>query len=185
MPLFYTGKGDNGVSDLGSIKMDKTSIEIEAIGLVDEVNSLAGLIRAQGVVQEYREVIKNVQEDLFIIQANIGALMLERSGFEFKKDKIEHLERLIDQYEKEVQPEKGFVISGESMAASWLDYARAVARRAEVAVLKLQKERVKKAAQVLSHEIPAYLNRLSSLFFALARVVAKKEEKKEDHPKYK
>ena len=181
MGLFYTGKGDGGESELmKGRKVDKTCVEIESLGDLDELNSLLGLIRSRVNDESHKGIIRNIQEDLFTIQANVAVLMYPETFKvpEFKAEKVKELETIIDEFEKEVNPEKGFVITGEHEDAAWFDYARAVCRRAERSTLKLNKTRPVKP------EILAYLNRLSSMLFALARIAAKKLGVSEDHPTY-
>ncbi len=93
-----------------------------------------------------------------------------------KKEKILKMEKLIDQFEKLVKPKRGFIIYGANQSSAWLDYARAVTRRTELDVLNLKNK--------LAPEIFSYLNRLSSLFYAMARLVVKKSGKKEKNPTY-
>jgi len=181
MKLFYTGKGDRGESHIGKTKIQKTSPYIKAVGSVDELNSLLGLVKTKSS-SPFSTILHNVQEDLFIIQAHIGYAMIGKGEPpELKKEKVTRLEAWIDDFEKQVQPVRGFVISGITEISAWLDYARAVARRTEIAILELQKT-FKKGG--LHPNIFAYLNRLSSLLYAMARVSAKTSKKRESHPTY-
>jgi cob(I)alamin adenosyltransferase len=182
MGLFYTSKGDKGISDLGRKKIKKTALEIEAVGALDELNSLLGVVKNQSfgkLNNLFRKILNEVQEDLFIIQAHIGAVMV-KNEFKpplFTKNKIIKLEKLIDDFEKKIKPQRGFIVYGATKQTGWLDYARAVSRRAERRVLKLENK--------LQPEIFAYLNRLSSLLYAMARFSAKQRKKKEKKPLYK
>lgn len=182
MGLFFTGKGDRGTSDLGYGKnIDKTSAEIEAVGQLDELNSLIGLIRSTIAAEDIKVALERVQNDLFTLQAHVADRMydMKLKAPPFADERIEWLESTINTCEARVQPEKGFVVSGEHKEAAWLDYARAVSRRAERALLVLHKEKS------LTPALLAYTNRLSSLFFALARLSAKKSRVKEKHPLYR
>lgn len=184
MGLFYTGKGDKGQSIIGKKKIDKTCIEIEALGDLDELNSLIGLAKAGKLPIKTKNILHAVQENLFIIQANVASLMLKSKHKPpaLSKTKIKDIENIIDECERKLKPERGFIISGTNEVSALLDYIRAVSRRAERSVLAFNKsyKRYK-----ISPEILAYLNRLSSLFFALARVEARKSHKKEKNPSYK
>ena len=186
MGLFYTGKGDGGESAVGNKKIDKTSLEIEAVGDLDELNSLVGLIKAENLNEELRNILNTVQENLFIVQANVAEFMFHDENGKpkypapkFSEEKVKEMENLIDAYEKEVNPDKKFIISGSNKISAWLDYARAVSRRSERRVLSFHR------LHPLSPEILAYMNRLSSLFFAMARVEAKRRGGGESHPTYK
>lgn len=181
MKLFYTGKGDRGQSTIGKKKISKTHTVMDALGGLDELNSFIGLVRAKNRNRELKEIMRNVQETLFIIQANVSILEFggKYSTPKLKSIKIKELEKIIDTLEKKIKPERGFIVSGEERNSAWLDVLRTVARRAERSVLKHD------GGKKLDANILAYLNRLSSLFFALARWEAKKSGKKEPHPKYK
>lgn len=182
MGLFYTGKGDQGTSEVwDGKKLDKTSAELMALGDLDELNSLLGLARNKTRDLPGKKMLFSVQEELFTIQANIYLLAIGKieKAPELGEEKIRMMERLIDALEEFVGPERGFIISGEDIEEAWLDLARAVARRAERSVLLLNKK-IRIPPNVL-----AYLNRLSSLLFAMGRASAKKRGKKEWSPKYK
>lgn len=180
MSLFYTGKGDKGESFVGGKKFDKSSIEIEMLGDLDELNSLIGLVKNQKLSKDFKKILEVIQEDLFIIQANAAAFIFSKhKPLLFKKEKIIWLEKIINDFEKKIKPERSFVISGTDEISAWLDLLRAVSRRVERKAVQFSKKRK------LSPEILAYLNRLSSLFFAMARMAAKKSGKKEKSPNYK
>jgi cob(I)alamin adenosyltransferase len=190
MGLFYTGKGDAGSSDLGGgTSVDKTSLEMSVLGNLDELNSLLGLIRSREKSDHTRRILRTAQEDLFTIQANIAALMFPDPDDDSKNNKkheppvldqkkVKKIEKWIDVFESLVNPERGFVISGENEQSAWLDYSRAIARRAERSALHLNKKKN------VNPDVLAYLNRLSSLLFALARVTSKEAGADEEHPKY-
>lgn len=181
MPIFYTGKGDKGVSYIGKIKIKKTCLEVEALGYLDELNSLVGLVKSQKLNSEFKKILQEVQECLFIIQANVAYIMLAetRQPPVLLKEKVREMERIIDNYEKRTKPAKKFVISGATPLSAWLDYLRAYSRKTERNVLKIPK------VSQLNPEIIRYLNRLSSLFFAMARIATKYSGKKENHPRYR
>ena len=185
MPLFYTGRGDKGESFVGKNKIDKASAELEALGDLDELNSLIGLIRAQNINKEFEDILIGIQENLFTIQASLAEFMMQGDSEypykapELNKKKIAEIEKIIDNYEVEVGPSRKFVIPGSSNGSSWLDYARAVSRRSERSIVKYSRVRN------LAPEITSYMNRLSSLLYAMARTEAKRKEAKEENPKYK
>ncbi|MCH8244664.1 cob(I)yrinic acid a,c-diamide adenosyltransferase [Patescibacteria group bacterium] len=179
MALFYTGKGDKGSSLVGKKKYPKGSPILEALGDLDELNSLLGVIRSSAK-KDLKQKIFSIQEDMFIIQAQIAWLMFKKfESPQLTKDKIQKMEQEIDKIEKKIKPERGFIISGEHELASWLDYARAVSRRVERSAVKLNK------IHKLSQELLAYLNRLSSYLYALARLEILKSKIREKKPRYK
>lgn len=179
MALFYTGKGDKGSSQIGKKKLPKDSPIIETLGDLDELNSLLGVIRATAEKELNRKLL-SVQENLFIIQARVAWLMFKKfESPQITEQKIRTMEKEIEEMEKKIKPERGFVISGEQAEAAWLDLARAVSRRAERSAVRLNKK------HRLPQELLTYLNRLSSYLYALARLEISRTRTKERKPRYK
>lgn len=179
MGVFYTGKGDKGKSYIGKKSISKTCLEIEALGQLDELNSMIGVLKSGKISNKLKITLHSVQENLFLIQSHVANIMLGQ-GFKvpgFKDLKVKEAEKTIDDIEKRLPPLKKFVISGSNQISAWLDLLRAKSRNIERGVLKI------KQIDSLSPSIKAYLNRLSSLFFALARWEARKQ--KEKNPKYR
>ncbi|MBI2644007.1 MAG: cob(I)yrinic acid a,c-diamide adenosyltransferase [Candidatus Wildermuthbacteria bacterium] len=182
--VFYTGKGDKGVSYFGSKKIEKDSPEVETVGALDELNSLLGIVKNQKIPTSSKKILEEIQQDLFIIQAHIGCLLTGWNPPEFKEEKIRKLEEMIDTLEQKVKPERKFVVYGQDEISAWLDFARAVARRAELKFFILNKKLASKKKK-LPPELGAYLNRLSSFLYAMARFSTKTNKKKEKHPSYR
>lgn len=182
MSLFYTKKGDNCFSHIGKNKVAKTCVEIESLGDLDELNSLLGVIKNQKLSNRFKKILHQIQENLFIIQANIANLLfgIKHKAPEFKKSKIVEIEKIMDGFEKKLKPEKGFIIPGANIESAWLDFTRTIVRRTERNIIKMSKGKIK-----LSPEILIYLNRLSSLLFVMARMAVKQSGQKEKHPAYK
>jgi len=179
MALFYTGKGDKGLSLVGKKKYPKDTLIMGVLGDLDELNSLLGVIRSTAK-RGLNQRLFLLQENLFIIQARVAWLMFKKfESPQITKEKIQTMEQEIERMEKKIKPKRGFIISGENKQASWLDYARAVSRRAERSAVKLNKK------HKLPQELLTYLNRLSSYLYALARLEISKSNIKEKKPKYK
>ena len=178
MGVFYTKKGDKGKSYIGERSVSKTCLEVEALGQLDELNSMVGVLKSSKISKNLKNILHEIQENLFIVQSHVANLMLD-SKFKtptFESFKIKESERIIDGIEHKLSPLRKFVISGTNQTSAWLDFLRAKSRNVERSVLKIRK------IDNLHPEIKKYLNRLSSLFFALARWEARK--KKEQHPRY-
>lgn len=189
--MLYTRKGDSGTTKVFNSKsgqrISKSSCQTEALGALDEVNSFIGLLKVKvadiqwkvqissGSTKSPVEIIEWVQECLFIIQAEVAG-----ADKKIDQDKIEQLEFMIDWVEKEMPPIKTFFISGGTELAALFDISRTLARKAERRVV----------AGVDSGEVTvgpttlAFLNRLSSLFYCLARLNNHKSGIKEQSPKY-
>lgn len=179
--MLYTCKGDTGTSGLlGTTKrFPKNSSVYDALGTLDELNSLLGFCRAVSLRSKQKrkfniskEILK-AQQCLFIIQAELAG-----AHKSIMKVHIRELEQAVDALEKMIQNPHSFVIPGATELSGLFDYARAVSRRAERAVWEAH------TIRNISSETRAYLNRLSSLLYALARYAAKKAAVKEVSPSY-
>ena len=158
MSLFYTRKGDDGKSYVGKKSVKKTCLEIEALGELDELNSMVGLVKSllaqagRRLSPTLKKILHDIQENLFIIQSHVAELMLN-TGFkipEFKSAKIKEMENIIDELERKIKPAKKFVISGTDTISAWLDLLRARSRTVERSVLKIKK------SQQLDQNIRSY-----------------------------
>lgn len=175
---FYTGQGDKGETTLRGLaqKVSKTDQRIEALGALDELNSYLGVCKSQANDEKVENALHQAQENLFIIQAQLGNL--GTSDVHRTSDvQILKLEKTIDEFGEFVGPITKFTIAGGEPLSAQLDYARAICRRAERANLAVKPPLGGSAAK--------YLNRLSSLLFVLARYANKKAGVFEDHPAYK
>ena len=177
--MLYTRNGDKGTSGLFGTKerLSKDSPVFEALGTVDELNSLLGICRARfAKIKDERissEILK-VQECLFIVQAELARV--EKS---LEHSHLDSLEQTIQEFESEITNPHSFVIPGVTEFSALFDYARAVSRRAERTVIAAQ------SGTPVSPETLAYLNRLSSLLYVLARYVAMEKNINELSPSYK
>lgn len=177
MSVFYTKKGDKGKSKIGNNYIFKDSLILDALGELDELNSLVGLVK--NFVKKYKKDFYEIQENLFIIQAQIAWLIYPKFNRpEIKKEKIEYMEKKIEEIEKKLKPTKGFIVPGKEINSAWLHYLRAVSRRVERKIITLNKK------YKLPKNTLEYINRLSSYLYALAREVVFDKKLKEDHPKY-
>lgn len=180
--MLYTGKGDNGTTKLFGCteRIAKTEIEIEALGALDELNSLLGVCRAHGAEatisvndMQLPEFVRLLQEDLFVLQAQVA-----RAPKELAPERLVAVERAIAEIERRIPPPGGFIISGGDELEALFDYARAVSRRTERALIAA------KAKHELTHISYRYMNRLSSMLYALARLTSHEKGIKEQHPSY-
>ncbi len=158
----YTRTGDDGTSGLsGGVRVPKNHERMNAMGAVDELNSVVGLLVCKLEDEELKTLFTTIQHDLF----NIGG-EISMPGHSFiQKSKIETLEAKIDEFNELVEPLKDFILPGGSEAASICHMARSIARRAERDVITLH------YAEPVCDTTRQYLNRLSDLLFAVARVI--------------
>jgi cob(I)alamin adenosyltransferase len=163
---WYTGVGDDGSTGLlGQGRVPKYHDQPEAFGAVDEASCFIGAARATGRDAEVGEVLQRVQRDLYTMMAELAALPSEQERFRGINDAhVTWLSSQTDRFGERVEMPREFVVPGDSSAGAWLDVARTVVRRAERRVARLVDD-----GAVENRAILAYLNRLSSLLFVLAR----------------
>jgi cob(I)alamin adenosyltransferase len=124
-----------------------------------------GLVRTEpSATQRTKELVLAVQRDLWILMAELAAPAEVRLTVRLEEERTAWLEAETDKLGAEFPPLKSFVIPGDTVTSAWLDVARAVVRRAERGAARLWHE-----GHLENGEVLRYLNRLSSLLFALAR----------------
>jgi cob(I)alamin adenosyltransferase len=156
-----TRTGDDGTTGLADgARVAKDSARIHAIGSIDELNSHLGVLLAEALPQEVRELLLCVQNDLFDLG---GAMALPVAPF--RNEKLLQLDAAITHYNADLPPLKEFILPSGTRAAGLCHVARAVARRAERDLVALAHSEA-----VPEHALP-YLNRLSDLLFVLCRVL--------------
>lgn len=182
--MLYTRAGDKGTTKTFGCnqRISKSSTVAEALGSLDETNSFLGLCKIKGSTflqiqgRTLGDIVHQVQQNLFIIQAELAGAPKTIS-----KSKVTEVEKLVDTAEKEMPPIKTFFISGGTELAAYFDIARTISRKAERRVIAVVDEgKVKMGKDTL-----AYLNRLSSLLYALARLSNHKSGIVEEPPSYK
>ncbi|MGQ0793616.1 MAG: cob(I)yrinic acid a,c-diamide adenosyltransferase [Deltaproteobacteria bacterium] len=173
----YTRTGDKGMTSLvGGARVSKTSARVEAYGDVDELNSVLGAARLHSLDGEIRELLGEIQNDLFIVGADLASPP-EMETPRITKERVREIEKLIDQFLRELEPLREFILPGGQGA--YLHIARAVSRRAERRVVKMaEAEQTDTAALV-------YLNRLSDLLFVLARIENKRANSEETYVRFR
>jgi cob(I)alamin adenosyltransferase len=183
----FTGKGDNGTTKTYGCdqRISKSSAIAEALGSMDEINSFLGFCKVRSkelgfFIKEkelsFADLIHSIQETLFIIQA-------ELAGFPktVEQEKVQQLSDIVNEIEKELPPIHSFFISGGTELAATFDFARTLARRAERRVVAVKEEG---KVAVGDHTL-AFMNRLSSVLYALARLTNHKSGITEEPPTYK
>ena len=157
-----TRTGDNGTTGLGdNTRVSKDSLRVHAMGDVDELNSHIGLLLCEEMAGDVRELLVEIQHQLF----NLGG-ELSIPGFELlKPEAVLALDQALAHYNGQLPKLQEFILPAGTRAASQAHVCRTVARRAERAVVALG------AAETLRETPRQYLNRLSDLLFVLARVL--------------
>jgi cob(I)alamin adenosyltransferase len=157
-----TRTGDRGETGLGDgSRVPKDHPRVVALGEVDELNSVLGVLLAEDVSKEVRSMLAEVQQDLL----DLGGELSIPGHALLKAERVAFLESRTEESNEDLPPLKEFILPGGSRAAAAAHLARTVCRRAERAVVALgRKDKV-------SEPVRQYLNRLSDLLFVLARVL--------------
>jgi cob(I)alamin adenosyltransferase len=157
-----TRTGDDGTTGLGNnTRVPKDHLRVQAMGDVDELNSHIGLLLCDPVPDAVRELLVDVQHQLF----NLGG-ELSMPGFTLlKEEALLQLDNALAEHNAALPRLAEFILPAGTRAASQAHVCRTVARRAERAVVSLG------ASETLNPTPRQYLNRLSDLMFVLARVL--------------
>lgn len=201
----YTHSGDaRKTGILGGVRLSKHSSRIEAIGSLDELNSFLGFLlslsdnlfrsrKERKMRASFRAIIEQTQKDFFVIGADLSSPLIRDNAIphplhhhyprhtnyrvrrvpQITHEHVHRLEEWIDLTQAQVPPLNNFILPQGNPVGSFLQVVRAICRRTE-----------RRAVQLAVHSkvnplILAYLNRLSDLFFVLARAVNSKSKKTE------
>jgi len=162
----YTRTGDEGETGLVGARRNKDDIRVEAYGTVDECNVVVGVAITQLNPQVHEDLIKDlteIQHQLFDAGGDLAQVGQKRN-YKVTAEMVIELEQQIDRYEMECPEIQYFILPGGSIPAATFHLCRVVARRAERRVVTLCE------AEETNLEVRCFLNRLSDLFFTMARV---------------
>lgn len=190
MDKIYTHKGDTGKTSFytGEI-VKKSDSHIHAVGSIDELNSLIGLVistlttnsslPANSSSQEIQDILHHLQNDLFTVGAELTMLRSKKTKIPHITSKhIKEMESYIDDIQEKLSEQKNFILPGGTPLSAWLHFSRTVSRRAERDLVELSN------TINLNPELLKYLNRISDLLYVMARY-ANKEIHAEQQPMYK
>ena len=171
----YTKTGDNGQTGLpGGLRVPKDHQVINAVGSVDELNSILGLVRSGGLDDDVEQLLAAVQNDLFDLGARVAMCMAPSDKTPLLADERSRaLEEAIDRWQEELPALTSFILPDGSEQGCRLQFARSVCRRAERNIVTLRSG-VSEAGESTSVSLDGeliYLNRLSDLLFVAARLV--------------
>ena len=161
----YTKTGDAGTTAVfGGARVSKSDLQIEAYGCTDELSSLLGLLIAKNPSKEEIKLLTSIQRSLWQVMSHLAGASVDLSVLE---QEVKKFEQIIDKITLELPELHSFILPQGGEITSLYHIARTTARRAERAVvayfrnLKLETRN--------SKEVLKYLNRMSDLFFTLAR----------------
>ena len=157
-----TRTGDDGTTGLGNnTRVSKNSLRPHAMGDVDELNSHIGLLLCEDLPADVRELLIDIQHQLF----NLGGEISIPGSELLKDDALAQLDAALERYNAALPRLQEFILPAGTRAAAQSHVCRTVARRAERAVVAVcEAENLRPAPR-------QYLNRLSDLMFVLARVL--------------
>ena len=161
----YTGKGDKGETGLyGGKRVPKNSPRIEAYGIVDELNAFVGLAITETSDSEVKSLLLKIQNQLFTVGSDLATPDEKKQvGDGTPSVFYSMIEKEIDKFDAKLEELKNFILPGGSKSSAYLHICRTITRRAERAVVSL------KSSVEIGDNILIFLNRLSDLFFVLAR----------------
>jgi cob(I)alamin adenosyltransferase len=160
----YTKTGDKGQTSLvGGERVAKSHPRIEAYGTVDELNAYIGLLGDQAVNLSRRALLKEIQDRLFTIGANLASINENPKVPDLYEEDVTLLEKAMDEMDASLQPLRAFVLPGGHQSVSFCHVARTVCRRAERLIINLA------ANEPVDELVIKYMNRLSDYLFVLSR----------------
>ncbi|WP_293267038.1 cob(I)yrinic acid a,c-diamide adenosyltransferase [Neptunomonas sp.] len=162
----YTRTGDKGLTGLADgRRVAKTSERIEALGDIDELNSILGVLRAELTTEDpLSPVFFQLQNDLFDLGGEIAMANLDYRAI--SPEMITELESHLDNLNEQLPPLTEFILPGGSRSAAYCHQARSICRRAERQMIRLCNAEEQNSMGAI------YLNRLSDLLFVCARTLA-------------
>jgi cob(I)alamin adenosyltransferase len=170
MPI-YTKTGDKGETALfGGVRVLKSEELIDVYGSMDELNSWVGLIISQIPHEEKKEFLTKIQADLFVLGGFLAGWQTSLSGL---SSRVTEMEVEIDTMDKDLTPLNSFILPGGTELSSTVHITRSICRRVERQTVGLF-SRQSSVVSLKSEDkeiILQYLNRLSDLFFTLARFI--------------
>ncbi len=166
LSIITTRTGDQGDTGLGDgARVPKDDPRIAAIGDVDELNSVIGLLRSETLPEDVDALCARIQHDLF----DVGAELCIPGHVALNAEHVALLEHALTRYNAELPSLREFILPGGHRCAALAHLARTVCRRAERAVIHM--DRVTEPGRRSSVHVRLYLNRLSDLCFVLARTL--------------
>lgn len=160
----YTKTGDAGTTGLGDgTRVAKDSLRVAAMGDVDELNSIIGLMLTEPITTEINDVLTCIQHDLF----DMGGEICMPGYNMIKPERVTALENTLDKWNDTLTPLKEFILPGGSRSSAYCHLARTVCRRAERTMTTLNTH------EKITEISLQYINRLSDLLFVLCRILNK------------
>ena len=174
MRKIYTRTGDEGMTGIhGGTRVPKDDIRIEANGCLDELNTLLGIVRSMlSETDEWQTKLCYIQRSLMVVMSHVAtpSAIREQNPNELPQDLDKFCEEWMDEMMLQLEDNGYFILPGGTPLAAQLQYARAVARRAERRLWTLNR------TDAVPGAILHFVNRLSDLLFVLARFELQRQQ---------
>ena len=173
MKRIYTRSGDRGTTGLhGGTRVPKDDIRIEANGCLDELNTVVGIVRSMLPSQdEWQPLLHDLQRELMVVMSHVATPPGVTNPNPLPADEwTARWERQMDTLTESLPEGQYFLLPGGTPVAAHLHLCRTVARRAERRLWTLHRQ------SPLPEALLGYINRLSDLFFVLARAELCRQE---------
>ena len=142
MLMITTKNGDRGTSEYFGKKVSKGGKLLEAIGTLDELQAVLGMVKLEKIQNDISEIM----------------------GRKFNEKRTKELEKEIEKLGKKIKVENEFVIFKNKKAME-LNWVRTIVRRAERKVAALRNYQL----SIINYQLTLiYLNRLSDYIYLLA-----------------
>lgn len=163
----YTRGGDKGHTGIhGGERVEKDDIRIEANGTLDEVNAEIGIVRALlPADHEWQDLLGKIQREMMVVMSHVAtpSTIRDKNPNRLSEDLVSFSEEQIDALAAQMEDNGYFILPGGSLVSAHLQLARTIARRAERRLWTLNRQ------DPVPAEILQFVNRLSDLFFIMAR----------------
>jgi cob(I)alamin adenosyltransferase len=163
----YTRTGDEGTSSLfdgGRVK--KYDLRLQTYGELDSLNVIIGWCRLKNNNPELAAMLLKITNDIFVISSILATKDLSKLPEKLKtidENSTKSFEDLMDKLTAEMPPLTNFILPGRSELSLLYHEARVVTRKAERLIVELADQ------EQIDSSLIKYINRLSDLFFTLAR----------------
>lgn len=178
MRKIYTRSGDEGMTGIhGGERVPKDDIRIEANGCLDELNTLFGVIRSMlPETDGWQEKLYFIQRNMMIVMSHVAtpSAIRDRNPNELPQGLDKFCEDWMDEMMPQIEDNGYFILPGGTPLAAQLQYAMAVARRAERRLWTLDR------TDAVPREILRFINRLSDLLFVMARFEMQRQQWQEE-----
>lgn len=167
MRRIYTRTGDNGTTGIfGGERVEKDDIRIEANGTIDELNTVIGIVRSLLPEQdEWHGWLYEIQMELMACMSHVATPSARRieNPNTLRTDLTGILEKRMDAMNAAMEDNGYFILPGGTQVSAQLHHARVIARRAERRLCTLHRQ------DPVPQFLLEFINRLSDLFFVMAR----------------